>query len=511
MIKLFLKSPFILLFLLVCQCNTTSENDNAEHKSVQNKNPNIILILADDLGYGDIEIYNSNSKIPTPNLNKLAESGIRFTDAHSSSSVCTPSRYSILTGEYAWRSPLKKGVTWGYSPSLIDTTQSTIASLLSDYGYNTAAIGKWHLGLNWPVKDGHDAQWENPEIHPAAYTGESIDFNSPIKVSPVDHGFDYFFGIPASLDMKPYCFIENRSVVDLPMKMIEENKEENGLINWRSGLAASTFSHQDVLPTLQQKTLQYLNSQKDSTKPFFLYYALTAPHLPILPEPEYKGSTPVGDYGDFVYNIDQLLGEIMNTLKENNQLENTIVIFTSDNGAYLRYFDPESMHQPNAYLRGQKADIHEGGHRVPLIISWPGKIESNTSSNALVGLTDFYSTFADIVSASKTSNEATDSYSLLPVLLGKADKVTGREFMIHHSSRGVFALRKDSIKLIEGLGSGGFTLPHTIVNENKFEKYQQYNLAQDSTEQHNIHLNTNSNQLINELEEFVEQGRDSNE
>ena len=344
--------------------------------AINAQSPNIIFILADDLGYGDISAFNPESKISTPNIDNLTQDGITFTDAHSSSALSTPSRYSILTGRYPWRTKLKEGVLDGYSPAMITPDRRTIAQMLSENGYNTACIGKWHLGWDW----GYPQNAQNKK---------DVDFSLPIKNGPTERGFDYFYGIPSSLDIAPYVYVENNKVTALPNHIIEPQK---GLKLMHGGVAGADFDPQDCLPNIIRHSISYISKQKNSKKPFFLYLPITAPHTPVLPANKYKGKTTIGDYGDFVVMIDDMIQQIIKALQKNGQLDNTIVIFTSDNGCapYVGVKEMEKQgHFPSYIYRGYKTDIYEGGHRIPLIVSWKGKF-SNETNNSLVSLTDFY-------------------------------------------------------------------------------------------------------------------------
>ncbi|MDO6748360.1 sulfatase family protein [Gilvimarinus sp. 1_MG-2023] len=444
--------------------------------------PNIVVILADDMGYGDIGAYNEKSLIPTPNLDDMAAAGMRFTDAHTPSSVCTPSRYSLLTGRYAWRTHLKTGVLWGYSPLLIEPGRETIASMLRKQGYHTAGIGKWHLGLG----NGEPSYYGVPVTE-----GESPAVDSKrLRPGPNEVGFDYFFGTPASLDMKPYVYIENgQPLTPMTGKLVEasERRRGGGGGMWRKGEIAEGFDHQKVLPTLTEKAVHYIHTRGQSDgEPFFLYFSLTAPHTPWLPSEAFIGKSEAGYYGDFNVQVDHVVGQVYNALESAGVAENTLVVFTSDNGANWLTVDIEKYgHYANGSLRGQKADIYEGGHRVPLLFTWPNHIPQNTVSDQPATLADLMATFATLTDVALADTSAPDSVDISPVLLGGAAKVT-REPLIHHSVDGMFAIREGEWKLVEGLGSGGFTAP---VREKATEdgvKVQLYNLAQDPGETKNV-------------------------
>ncbi|WP_119079532.1 sulfatase family protein [Chitinophaga alhagiae] len=406
--------------------------------------PNIVFILADDMGYGDVHCFNPNGKIATPHMDKLAEQGMKFTNAHSSSAVCTPSRYSVLTGRYAWRTRLQKGVLYGYSPPLIDSNRLTVAAMLREKGYFTAAIGKWHLGLDWQLKGQADS---------LAKTGWEIDYSQPIQHGPLSLGFDYFFGISASLDMPPYVFIENDKATAIPAVSKK----------WvREGPAAADFEAENVLPVITGKAKQVMASRASGEQPFFLYFALPSPHTPIVPDSTFKGKSGVTDYGDYMMETDWAVGQVMQALDSLGIADNTLVIVTSDNGFapyVLKQFDVEALgHQPSYTFRGYKADIWEGGHRVPFIARWPAQVKAGTASDNVISLTDFMATCADITASALPDNAAEDSYSILRYLKGSAGKQP-REAIVFHSIDGNFSIQEGNWKLILGAGSGGWAAP----------------------------------------------------
>ncbi len=457
--------------------STVFAGDDPEKPSV----PNIVLILADDLGYGDPGCYNPASKIPTPHIDRLASQGMRFTDAHSPSSVCTPTRYALLTGRYSWRSRLKSGVLWGFSRALIEPERTTIASLLKDAGYRTGAVGKWHLGLQSPDPDAANEKAQPP-----------VDYAQPLRPGPVTVGFDYFFGIPASLDMEPYVYVLNDRAVEQPTETTEGSKHrrQDGGGFWRKGPIAPEFQHIDVLPTITEKAVKFIDRQQDG-HPFFLYFPLSAPHTPWMPTDEFRGRSGAGYYGDFVVQVDWTVGQVMKVLERKGLAENTLLVLTSDNGAHWPDGDIAKWgHDANGGLRGQKADIWEGGHRVPFFVRWPNKVAPGSVCEQTTCQTDLLATVAAIVGKQLPSNAAEDSYNMLPAWLGKT-KEPIREATVHHSCNGMFAIRQGDWKLIEGCGSGGFTHPARIP-ANKLKagepQGQLYNLADDPTEQKNLYL-----------------------
>lgn len=434
--------------------------------------PNIVFILADDLGIGDLGCYNKDSKIPTPHMDALARRGRRFTDAHSPSAVCTPTRYGIMTGRYCWRTSLTRGVLQGYDPLLIEPGRLTLAALLRQAGYRTACIGKWHLGLG-AVK--------------------GTDYSKQLQPGPLTVGFDYFFGIAASLDMPPYVFLENDRATVFPSEKIAAGRprREGGEGFWREGAIAPGFKHEEVLPTLTKRAVSWLEQQaKDSQKaPFFLYLALTGPHTPWMPTKEFRGKSQAGWYGDFTVQVDWTIGQVVATLEKLQLADNTLIVVTSDNGAHWTLEDIRRFgHRANLLWRGQKADIWEAGHRIPFIAVWKGRIPAGTSCNETICLTDMLATTAAILKQKLPDNAGEDSYNILPALLGEKLDQPIREATVHHSGAGMFAIRQDDWVLIEGLGSGGFTKPQKEQPTPGGPTGQLYNLALDPAQERNLFL-----------------------
>ena len=460
--------------------------------------PNLVFILADDLGYGDVQCLNPDGKIATPHLDRLAATGMVFTDAHSSSAVCTPTRYGILTGRYNWRSSLKNGVLGGYSPRLIEAGRLTVPALLKQHGYATACIGKWHLGLDWPLKQGGIAKDYGD--------GWDVDYTRPIRNGPTALGFDYFFGISASLDMPPYVFIENDRAQGVPT--VEKT--------WiRKGPAHADFEAIDVLPTLTAKAVQYIDqraAEAPAGRPFFLYLPLNSPHTPILPTAAWQGKSGLNAYGDFVMQTDQAVGEVLQAVDRGGLRENTLVIFTSDNGCSPSANFPELAakgHHPSYQFRGHKADIFDGGHRIPFIARWPGRIQAGSASDQLVCLVDWMATCADILGAKLPETAGEDSVSLLPALLGQA-RGPLREAVVHHSINGSFSIRQGPWKLELCPDSGGWSAPKPGSAEAKrMPPIQLYDLAADVGEQHNVHDEHPEvvQRLTKLLEKYVTDGR----
>jgi arylsulfatase A len=448
--------------------------------------PNVVFILADDLGYGDLGCYNAASKIPTPNLDRLAGEGIRFTDAHAPTSVCTPTRYAILTGRYCWRSRLHRGVLGPWGATLIEPGRLTVPALLKQRGYATACIGKWHLGWKWPTKDGRP-----PRSGPDRLS--NVDFTRPIAEGPTTRGFDYYFGTDLP-NYPPYCFIENDRTVGIPS--VPNRPEFN-----RPGPMLPGWQRVEILPELTRRAARYVEEAAKASprKPFFLYFPLTAPHYPIVPAPEFKGKSRAGEYGDFVAQVDWTVGQVLQSVQRAGIAGNTLVIFTSDNGpeitgevrpgAYdrIRQYGHYSMGE----LRGAKRDAWEGGHRVPLVARWPGKIKPGSTSGEVVSLVDFMATAAAIVGAKLPGDAGEDSYNILPALLGEPLDKPIREATVQHSCNGHFAIRKGDWLLIDHPTGDDNREPAWFKLQRGYVAHDQpgelFDLRQDLSERRNLY------------------------
>nr|MBI1228700.1 sulfatase-like hydrolase/transferase [Cytophagales bacterium] len=440
--------------------------------------PNIIYILADDMGIGDASCYNPESKIITPNIDRLAAHGIRFTDAHTSSAVCTPTRYGILTGRYNWRSTLKSGVLGGYSTALIDPDRLTVGNLLQESGYHTAFIGKWHLGWDWAFTQ----SYKNLN---SLDNNLEVDYTQPIKNGPMERGFSYSYGFSSSLDIPPYVYVENNRVTAVPNRMTV-NVDEKAF--WRNGPTGADFDHTQALPHLTSKAVSYIHEQAAKKDPFFLYFALPAPHTPILPLTEFMGKSNTNMYGDFVLQVDDVVRRITQALEEKGILENTILIFTSDNGCSPRASFPELKkvgHNPSYIFRGHKADIYEGGHRVPFIVHWPKAIPEGRIVDEIICTTDLMATVAELTGYRLPDDAGEDSFSFLP-LLKHQQQLPVRPQIVHHSIEGRFAIRKGDWKLILWPGSGGWSAPMSGDAIKGLPDMQLYNLAIDPGETANV-------------------------
>ncbi len=497
---------FLLPLVLVLGCLATPLRGIAS--------PNIIFILCDDLGYGDVRCLNPEGKIATPNMDRLAAGGMAFTDAHTTSAVCTPSRYGILTGRYNWRSRLQSGVLGGLSPRLIEPGRMTAASMLKDHGYHTACIGKWHLGMDWVKHEGKEVS--ELSIETPAQAG-NVEFTQPIKNGPNSVGFDYYYGISASLDMVPYVFIENDHVTAAPTEQqafpMTLGRDEGKTT--RKGPGAPGFTAVGVLPTLAQKAVEYIGqhaSDAKGGKPFFLYLPLNAPHTPIVPSPEWLGKSGISPYADFVMETDWAVGEVLRALDVQGLAEDTLVMMASDNGCSPSANFSELAakgHNPSAQFRGYKADIFDGGHRVPFLARWPGKVQPGTKSAQIVCLVDFLATCAEIVGAKLPDNAGEDSVSLLPALLGKVDRPL-HEAVVHHSINGSFSIRQGNWKLELCSGSGGWSAPKpNTADAKKLPPIQLYDLSQDIGEKTNVQAEHTEvvDRLTRLLEKYVADGR----
>ncbi|WP_439183742.1 sulfatase family protein [Carboxylicivirga taeanensis] len=446
--------------------------------------PNIIYILADDMGYGDVKALNDGSKIPTPHLDQLAKEGITFTDAHSNSAVCTPTRYGTLTGQYSFRSRLKSGVLVGHEPALIETNTPTVARLLKAADYQTACVGKWHLGLNWAKKDTSQPLFHGGNLWDIFHT-ENVDYATRVSGGPCDLGFDYSFIIPASLDIAPYVYLENDQATAAVTRQVPFFKDESARGIWyRRGDVAEDFDHTTVLQTITQKAIDFITNSERS-QPFFLYFPLTSPHTPWFPSEEFKGRSDAGVYGDFVAMTDDVVGQIMTALEKAGIADNTLLVFTSDNGASWQPADIEQFeHRANGPYSGMKSDVWEGGHRVPMIARWPKAIKAGQKSDVLICSTDLMATCAEII-AQPLPEAACDSYSFLGALTGQTSPQTQRTSIVHHSVNGTFAIRKGEWKLIDAKGSGGWSLPEDKCPEEPPQ--QLYNLQADPRETNNLY------------------------
>ncbi len=445
-----------------------------------------MLILADDLGYGDVGCYNAKSKIPTPRLDRFASQGMRFTDAHTPSSVCTPTRYGVLTGRFCWRSRLKSGVLWGFDHPLIETDRPTIASFLKSQGYATGGVGKWHLGLGWALKNGDRGPWPDRSRDKPHDGGWAIDYAAPLRDGPNALGFDYYFGIAASNNMPPYCFFENDHVVGSPNVV----KHPLNYGNTKAPMVAD-WDNRQIGPTFAKQAVQFITRahQRDPRSPFFLYLPYQAPHRPCTPPEMVQGKSQAGRRGDMVVELDWAVGQVLDTLQRLGLEDNTLIFITSDNGATPGdTFPPEAMqrngniygktygHKSCGDWRGYKSQIWEGGHRVPFLVRWPGHVAEGAVSDELVCLTDFFATVAAVLGKPLPAGAAPDSENILPALLGQPDRKPAREALVHHDFAGRFAIRQGDWKYVAPANS-------TRRRAADGQAAQLYNLRSDPVEQ----------------------------
>jgi len=455
-----------------------------------NRPPNILILYADDFGFGDLGIQNPKSKIATPQLDKLARHGVRFTDGHTSASVCTPSRYALLTGRYHWRD--FHGIVRSFGASVFQPQQLTLPEMLRQSGYQTACIGKWHLGWNWEVI-------RRPDVAPVAdgarpvYGPDAFDWNKSIPDGPLAHGFDHYFG-DSVINFPPYCWIEDDRVVRAPDTMMDTTQWKSikeGRWECQPGPMVSDWDPYENIPTTTQRGVDYILTRRDSTEPFFLYFAFPSPHAPIIPNDQFDGKSQAGAYGDYVSETDHACGRLLQALEDSGQAENTIVVFSSDNGpetyAYAR--DQNFNHWSAEPWRGLKRDVYEGGHRVPFLVRWPGVTTAGTTSEALVSQIDLMATFAELLEFDLPEDAARDSHSLLPLLKGERESV--RSSYVHCSYSEEYAIRQQNWLLI--LGPDGYVSPRNEAWEARRnyaaedeQPVELYNLAEDRAQRMNV-------------------------
>ena len=480
--------------------------------------PNILLILADDLGYGDVGCYNAQSKVPSPHLDRLAREGIRFTDAHSPSTVCTPTRYSLLTGRMAFRLNYRGVFTGVGGPCLINPGRLTLASLLKQQGYATAMFGKWHVGLTAFDKEGKPIHQNGlPAV-------QRMDYARPIKGGPLDHGFERFFGTAScpTTDWL-YAYIDGDTIPVPPTHIVDRGplpKHPYSRDN-RPGMIAPDFDLEEVDLVFLKKSQEFLEQHaKDSPdKPFFLFHSMQAVHLPSFPGEAFKGKTKAGPHGDFIFEMDHIVGELIKTLEQHDLAKNTLIIFTSDNGPEVPTtiaMRRDHKHDGARPWRGVKRDQWEGGHRVPFIARWPGKIFPGSTATQTICLTDLLATMAAITGFKLPNNAGEDSFNILPALLGSKKSV--REYTLHQTISLALAIRHGNWKYLDHRGSGGnnydrggewgmkqFALPEKVPTASG----QLYNLKTDPGETTNLYLKEPNRveALKAKLEEFMRTGR----
>ncbi len=453
--------------------------------------PNIIFIMADDMGYGDIQAYNSDSKIDTPNLNQLAKQGMRFTDAHAPAGLCVQTRYGLLTGQYPFRTTLKER-----TDPCIKEEQLTLPGMLKKAGYDTAMLGKWHLGF----VGGKD----------------KADYSQGLHGGPKDRGFDYFFGIPASLDIPPYYWIQNRKPLLAPTETIGDNFSDGWTriqgAFWRKGRVAPGFVHAEVLPTISRRANFFLDTRAQlppkTRKPFFLYLPLPAPHTPWLPGKRFTGKSNASMYGDFVMMVDDMVGQIMKRLEQYGMADDTLLVFTSDNGPVWYPADTERLgHSSTGSLRGMKADSYEGGHRVPFIVRWPSQTPASTVNEHLICHTDMLATLAVLTGQEVPIGQAQDSINQSPLLFIPKLEEPPRNTLITSNNPKYFGVRMGQWKMITGLGSGGFTQPRDLKPSEGGPTGQLFNLSEDLSETNNLWQK--HPEIVKQLESILRQSKEA--
>lgn len=438
--------------------------------NAQISKPNILLLYADDMGYGDLAIQNAKSKIPTPCLDQLVREGMRFTDGHSSSGICTPSRYAMLTGRHHWRK--FHGIVNALGTSVFDKEEWTLPEMLQEEGYITACIGKWHLGWDWPAIRKPDAKPMKRKKGRGTQTfwgADAFDWSKPIPDGPLAHGFDYYFG-DSVINFPPYAWIENDRVLKAPDTTLTITaKTKEGGWEVRPGPACSDWDFYEVLPTLTKKAVTWIEKRKGQESPFFLYFPLPSPHAPIVPTDEFDGRSQAGPYGDFVVQSDWSCGQLLEALKRAGVSENTLVIFTADNGPE-RYAYPRAEkydHWSAEPFRGLKRDIYEGGHHVPFVVKWPGVVAPGSTSDALVSQIDIMATVATVLGKVLPDGVAEDAFDFFPVLQGKA-KTSARTAHVHNTNKDHYAIRDGDYVLVDA--------PHGYVSkrDKAWEKRRSY-------------------------------------
>jgi len=495
--------PSVALATLLTLMTTVVGSPVAPVRAAEPSKPNIVYILADDLGYGDVGCYNAASKIPTPNIDRLAREGVRFTDAHSPSAVCTPTRYALLTGRYAWRTRLQRNVIGPFAQPLIAEQQLTVAELLRGQGYSTACIGKWHLGWGWP-KPGEDGK---------------RDFLQPIPDGPTTRGFDLYFGTDVP-NYPPYCFLENDRTVGIPSVAAPVGHDAFNI----AGPMLPDWKLVEVLPGLEKRAVEHIEQVAKGGNPFFLYLPLTSPHYPVVPSAAFKGKSNAGEYGDFVMQTDHVVGEVLNALKNSGVAENTLVLFTSDNGpevagevnpgAYDRL--KEYRHSSMGTLRGVKRDAWEGGHRVPFIARWPENIQAASTCDDTVCHVDLMATLAAMLGVTLPADAGPDSVNILPALLGENRTAPLREATVHHSAQGKFAIRRgDWVLILAPTGDDNRKQgePAWFQKDRGYEPHSEagelFNLATDPMQKQNRYATESEKvkELTALMEHYVIEGR----
>jgi len=504
----------LTISVLILSTEATKKALSADLSSV----PNIVLILADDLGYGDLGCYNPKSRVPTPNLNKLAAQGMRFTDAHSPSTVCTPTRYSLLTGRMAFRTGFRGVFTGVGGPCMIEKDRLTLGGMLRGRGYATAMFGKWHIGLTFPRKK------DGKRVSQSRLEGvRRVDFSRAIPDAPIHRGFDRFYGTACcpTTDWL-YAYIDGDRIPVPPSMIKIRNRDKLPKHPYsrdcRGGLIAPNFNLEEVDLVFLKKSQQFLHEhvKKNPKQPFFLFHSMQAVHLPSFPANQFKGKTDAGPHGDFIYEMDWIVGELMKTLEELGVADNTIVMFASDNGPEVTSvvnMRKDHKHDGARPWRGMKRDQWEGGHRTPFIVRWPGRVKAGSTSDELLSLTDVLATCAAIVDAELPNDAAEDSFNMLSVLLGEQGDKSVRPYMLQQTISLALSIRRGKWKYLDHKGSGGndyrraHLKPFRIPDTDPDAPGQLYNLADDPGETKNLY--SKHPQIVAELKRLLEQTKSS--
>ena len=506
----------ILFLLFACWALISCADQASEAPAL----PNILFILADDLGYGDVACYNPESKIPTPNLDQLAREGMRFTDAHSPSTVCTPTRYSILTGRMAFRTGMRSVFVGVQGPSLIAADRLTLPQMLREKGYTTACTGKWHIGMTFFNEQGDT-------IKDRGVKGvQEIDYTRSIPDGPIHRGFDQFYGtVSCPTTDWLYAYVDGDRIPVPATQLLDKTKlpKHPYAKDCRRGMVADNFNHEEVDLVFLEKSQTFLEQHVQNTpdKPFFLYHSMQAVHLPSFPADAFKGKTNSGPHGDFIFEMDYIVGELLQTLERLGVAENTIVMFASDNGPEVpTVLDMRKTYQHDGARpwRGVKRDQWEGGHRIPFIVRWPGKVAPNTTSSQLISLTDVMATCAAIVETSLPDQAAEDSYNLLPALLGTQGNKPIRRYLLEQTISLAMSIRDGNWKYLDHKGSGGNNYdrpgewgmsPYKLEDTDPDAPGQLYDLETDPGETTNLYSKHPEivTHLKAKLEEFKKSGR----
>lgn len=468
--KIFLTLLTVVLFITTLQA--------AEQR------PNVVILYADDMGVADVSYGDPGAQIQTPNIDRLAVEGMTFRDGHSSSGICTPSRFAMLTGQHHWRR--FHGIVQAFGGPVFEPGEFTIAEMFKQQGYRTAAFGKWHLGWDFDAI-------RKPGIKPKDPRAESYDWTKRFPGGPLERGFDHYFG-DGTINFPPYCWIEGDRFQTIPTQPVIKSEPLAGAGTFRPGPMAESWSPYDILPTMTEKTVEWI-SQQEADQPFFAYLAFNSPHYPIVPNEEFHGTSKAGYYGDFVIETDAMVGKVLAALEEQGLAENTLVIFSADNGAENAAFQrlEEFGQWSSGQYRGLKRDIYEGGHRVPFIVRWPGEVEAGSVSDEVVSQVDLAATFADIVDYPLSEDEAIDSYNLMPVLTGEDYARPLRTATVQNTSAGKYALRQGDWVLIDAPSGSAQKEPSAYLQHFKLEGYGQsnpgllFNLKHDPRQSKNLY------------------------